>query len=495
MRINVCLKKITSLIVVAVLYLNGGPYKGFAYQADVQDLPTSNYTEQVTQEINSAKSSVHVFMYLISTSQNQSEAQTQKLLNALIDAKKRGLTVRVILDQNINFEEADDYKNKNHEAYELLRRNNIDVFFDEASTFMHAKAVIIDDETVILGSTNWSKSALTRNIEANALIRSKEFAQNLLKQLNETKIQEVPQVITPTVSIPGEFFTNKRLLGEMVTQSDQRAFDLYLFLVSEFNENNEGKLTVDYDKAAKAIGIDRMRREDYRRQLNKALAKLDAKYGLIKFTLPEGRNNDVTIKLKPNKNIDIEDVKISSGYWRFGWNKTLPFSAKVMYLINLFYAKESLAPWFMARETISKKHGISESFISDGTRELRRKNLLSVEYGDLEGKAYDQRKANVYTPKALYDPEVLKKSLEDLGDKFGKDRLDRATRAATVVFEENNPLTIKALIELEEKYGEVAIRGAAKKIFEKNPDNPKRSAGYFVSTVKALGSNKGNEFR
>ncbi len=96
------------------------------------------------------------------------------------------------------------------------------------------------------------------------------------------------------------------------------------------------------------------------------------------------------------------------------------------------------------------------------------------------GKSYDDRQANVYTPKPLYDPEELTGQLKELGEKYGKEKLDRAKQAAAIVFEENNLKTIQALIDLEDKYGQATVEEAAKKISEKNPDNPKRSAGYLT---------------
>ncbi|MBI3251695.1 MAG: hypothetical protein HYZ52_00020, partial [Candidatus Omnitrophica bacterium] len=163
--------------------------------------------------------------------------------------------------------------------------------------------------------------------------------------------------------------------------------------------------------------------------------------------------------------------------------------AKVMYLINLSNTQTS-STWFMARETIAKTYAISESFISDGTRQLRELNLLDVKYGELEGKNYTQRDANEYTPGQIYNPDDLSKELKALEQKHGKDKLDRAKQAAAIVFEENNPKTILALIELEDKYGQAAVAEAAKKIAEKNPDNPKRSAGYLINTIKSIANQK-----
>jgi DNA-binding IscR family transcriptional regulator len=176
-------------------------------------------------------------------------------------------------------------------------------------------------------------------------------------------------------------------------------------------------------------------------------------------------------------------------YWRYGWNKTLPFPAKAMYLINLSNTQTSQT-WFMARETIAKNYAISESFISDGTRQLRELNLLDVKYGEIEGKSFNQRDASEYTPGQLYNPEDLAKELKDLEQKYGAAKLNRAVATASLVFEKNNLKTVLALIDLEEKYGQATVEEAAKKIAEKNPDNPKRSAGYLINTIKSMGGGK-----
>ena len=104
----------------------------------------------------------------------------------------------------------------------------------------------------------------------------------------------------------------------------------------------------------------------------------------------------------------------------------------------------------------------------------------------MEGKSYDQRQANVYTPLPLYDPQDFQKEIRSLESKHGKDKVARAKQAAAVVFEENNLKTIQALTDLEIKYGEPTVSEASKKISEKNPDNPKRSAGYLIETIKSM---------
>ena len=464
-----------------------------AYQADVQDISSDKYFESALNELNSAKFSIQVVMYLVSILPDQPDSQVSQLVQALIKAKERGVDVKVILDQNINFEaestEDAVSSNKNQKAYELLRKNNVPVFFDTSDTYTHAKAIVIDNETVILGSTNWSRAALTRNNETNVLVRSKELAQSILSDISRIQIQEnVPASLTPSVSVPKDFLTDKKLLGEMATQSDERVFDTYLYLLKEFNGNTERSLTLDYGFLAKSLGIDQMSVEDNRRQINKVLDKLQDKYNLIKFDSPK-RNQDTEIRLMVGG--FQEKFDIPTTYWRYSWNKSLTFPGKVMYLINLSLSQSSPEGRFsVSREKLSKTYGISESFISDGNQKLRRLNFLDIQYSELEDLKFSQRQANTYRIQDLYDPNELKKDLKALEQKYGKEKLDRAVKTASLVFEENNLKTIQALIDLKEKYGEPAIQEASQKIQEKNPDNPKRSAGYLINTVKSMSDTK-----
>jgi cardiolipin synthase len=464
-----------------------------AAQPDTEYLPASKYYEAALTEISNAKSTIQVFMYLISVFPDQPNSQSTKLVEALANAKARGVDVKVTLDQNIDFlEESREeaiYQNKNQEAYELLKRSGVPVFFDEANTYTHAKAIVIDGETVILGSTNWSKAALTKNHEASALIRSKEFAQSLLADMSSIKIQEVPAVLTPTVSIPKEFLLKESHLGEMVSQADERVFDVYLYLLSQHTGSEDTKLTLNYEKLAASLGIDQMTKEDYRRQITKVLQKLKDKYRVINFENPD-RGQDAVIQFKEPVAPETNTFQVPAAYWKYGYNRTLPFPAKVMHLIVLSYTSQASPSFFMSRETLSKKHHISESFISDGTRELRKRNLLDIEYGEIEGKSYSQRPANVYTPKPFYDPKDLEKDLKGLEEKYGREALGRALSAASIIFEENNSRTLRALIELENNYGEAIVKEASAKLAEKNPDNPKRSAGYLINTVKSIAVEK-----
>ena len=355
-------------------------------------------------------------------------------------------------------------------------------------TYTHAKAIVIDHETTIFGSTNWSKSALTKNNEVNALVRSKDFANNLISQFDQIKLQEyIPAVLTPSVQVPRAFLTNKTLLGKMVSESDTRTFDIYLYLLGQYDQNPDSKVTLNYDNLAQSLSIDQMTKEDYRRQITKVLLKLKTKYDLIDFQNPE-RNANAQIILKKAKDPQkTTTFLLPTSYWKYHWNQELSFPGKVMFLVAIFYTNPASPSFAVSRQDLSKEYSISESFISDGTKDLRIHNLLDIQYSSLENQNYNDRQPNIYTPKPLYDPEELKKELAKLAQKEGQDKLKRAIDTASIVFAQKDLKAVKKLITLENQYGQAIIQQAASKIGDKNPDNPKRSIGYLISTIKSMG--------
>jgi hypothetical protein len=142
---------------------------------------------------------------------------------------------------------------------------------------IHAKALIIDEKTVILGSSNWSRAAFDVNVETNVLIRSTSVARDMLKALRAIPREE-PAANGPSVPVPAGFLLDNGLFGQMLSRSDERAFDVYFFLLRE----NTELIVLDYEKLAAHVGIDAMGREAYRRQINKALGKLQDRYRLYR---------------------------------------------------------------------------------------------------------------------------------------------------------------------------------------------------------------------
>ena len=145
------------------------------------------YYPLVIEKINNANRSIHMVMYEMKWYGNPEGDShgVSKLGVALVEAKKRGVDVKIILDdgRGYGFENSDLVKwAQNWKDY--FESYGVEVRFDWSNETTHDKLIIIDGETVIVGSTNWSTSALDYNHEANALIESKEVAEQYENYFN-----------------------------------------------------------------------------------------------------------------------------------------------------------------------------------------------------------------------------------------------------------------------------------------------------------------------
>ena len=116
------------------------------------------------------------------------EGDNSPLLGAIKRAAERGVDVRILL----NAFYADD------ETWGLVDLVNADWNDDEGLnatarlmstsdriTKLHNKGMIVDGETVLVGSMNWGSSAMLRNREHGAIINSQSIASQFLASFNE----------------------------------------------------------------------------------------------------------------------------------------------------------------------------------------------------------------------------------------------------------------------------------------------------------------------
>ena len=72
---------------------------------------------------------------------------------------------------------------RSQEAYELLKKNGVPVYYDSKDRITHNKILVIDNYITIVGSTNWTYSALKKNHEASVMIKSRNVAESFLEKL------------------------------------------------------------------------------------------------------------------------------------------------------------------------------------------------------------------------------------------------------------------------------------------------------------------------
>ncbi|MBK8870945.1 MAG: hypothetical protein IPN19_07800 [Elusimicrobia bacterium] len=515
----------------------------------VESVPGRAYFETVRNELDRASSSIVVCLYSFTFRPQLSDSPVFALAQSLKKAHDRGVHVEVLLDQNIDFIEEGDggfMEGKNVPAYSFFREQGISVFYDDPTTYTHAKCVVIDGETVILGSSNWTDSALNRNFETNVLVRSKALARDILAEIRAVPRQEpIPTYDDDFISVPLEFLQNPRFFGRMVNRKDDRAFDVYLHLVAKAQQKGEPSLplVLSHEELAVAMGLETADRESYRRQVNRMLAKLEKLYGLIEVqsefnndsvvTLrdltidthfsggessgkseagfrPEARRNDE----KSLERIDGERkmggaegekagagwggvggawgdpekvLRVPSRYWSLGWDRRLTFSEKGFFLVSLYESSVSTRRprWSAAQKTLARRYGPSPWFFGEGAMGLRRRNLLEVDWAPYTGGPFP-REATVYTPNILYDPVELEKKMAEIKSKHDPEQFERAMKAAQTVYEDSDVNGIVVLISLEKQYGRERVEAAVKIIQQKNPDSPLRTLAYLIGTIRNL---------
>lgn len=98
-----------------------------------------------------------------------------EVVKALTDAKRRGVDVKVVLDEKGNSSKA------SVAAMNLLVNAGIPVRTVKQFKIMHDKVLIVDNQTVEVGSYNWSRAATRSNSENALVVREMpELAQTYL---------------------------------------------------------------------------------------------------------------------------------------------------------------------------------------------------------------------------------------------------------------------------------------------------------------------------
>jgi len=151
---------------------------------DVQLVVDTQYFQVAKRMIQEAKHSIQVMMFEMGYYDQYPNTPSNLLIKELIDAKKRGVKVEVILEVR---EGEDRTTKRNRHTGKILSEGGVEVIYDSFSKTTHTKLMVVDGRLTLLGSTNWTYNALTNNNEASVLIRSKEVAKELIDYFNRVK--------------------------------------------------------------------------------------------------------------------------------------------------------------------------------------------------------------------------------------------------------------------------------------------------------------------
>lgn len=146
---------------------------------DVVFLSNEEYLPVLRESIREAKREIYIEMYLIRPGSSRSDPVTT-IFSELSDARRRGVQVKVVLDRH--------FEKDNRRAAEHLKRAGVwDVEFESDETTDHTKLVLIDGEVMIIGSQNWTLSALAASNESAIFIKDKNVVDELRRKMARRK--------------------------------------------------------------------------------------------------------------------------------------------------------------------------------------------------------------------------------------------------------------------------------------------------------------------
>lgn len=125
--------------------------------------PGAGTSDAIVRNIDSARVQVLVQAYSFTSG---------PIATALVEAKKRGCDVRILLDRG--------QRKAQGSQWLYCVTNGIPVVFDTRAKIQHNKVILIDSSVVITGSYNFTKAAETANAENLLIVRDSALVRHYL---------------------------------------------------------------------------------------------------------------------------------------------------------------------------------------------------------------------------------------------------------------------------------------------------------------------------
>ena len=133
----------------------------------IETIIGNEFSEKAIFLIGQARDTINIVVYSWYWYPDQVGSKIQKFNNAIINAVKKGVNVKVMTT--------------NHHTINILSQNKVKARKLETERKVHAKLIIIDGKTAILGSHNYTMSAVTTNYEISVIIQEAK----IVKRLNQ----------------------------------------------------------------------------------------------------------------------------------------------------------------------------------------------------------------------------------------------------------------------------------------------------------------------
>jgi len=352
-----------------------GDFKEGFHPAKVKDISDRKYEPAVIELLDNAEDSIVLSMYIL----NPSTEPVRLLLKDLEEAIARGVSVEIYL--NTRFKSNDESSINNGKLFDFLAAKGAKIYHIPSFVRLHDKLIVIDKRYVVIGSTNWSVSALKNNLEATSLIDSPEFATEMLVRLRTLPLTEQepgepqrpdrPEIerVLPaesTVVLSRSLLEDKHLFSYMLTRTDDRSMNTYLLLLAYSEIWKEKEFFVSLEDLALDLRMPSNWSDSAaRRQVIKTLKKLQNRYKLVKVNFRHAKDAWVEIKELQG---DIFELK---GYF-FDPDFLASKSTRVKFvsLIKILLEQEGTSIESFTQKEISKRFYINEKTLSAALKDI-----------------------------------------------------------------------------------------------------------------------------
>jgi phosphatidylserine/phosphatidylglycerophosphate/cardiolipin synthase-like enzyme len=152
--------------ILPLLFLLLSPLPSYTTDLTLRSAPVSVFfspkggcTQAVIHEIGQARKEVVIQAYSFTS---------MAIAQALLSVHQQGIKVEAVLDKS--------QRSERYTSATFLANSGIPTWIDDAHAIAHNKVIVIDRETVITGSFNFTKAAEEKNAENLMIVHSRELA-------------------------------------------------------------------------------------------------------------------------------------------------------------------------------------------------------------------------------------------------------------------------------------------------------------------------------
>lgn len=127
---------------------------------------SSQFTKRLISLLDEAHESVYIFMFDWRWYKNDFSCDVSQINQALVRAVRRGVSVQTLLNYD--------------KIVPVLTSVGINAKKYNFKHLLHAKSIVIDRETIVLGSHNLTQNAMVHNIEMSLVLNDKDLAERII---------------------------------------------------------------------------------------------------------------------------------------------------------------------------------------------------------------------------------------------------------------------------------------------------------------------------